>query len=219
MVHSENPTADNIVSFKKLSALKATEACLTCHEKDRAQMHWVGSAHADGKASCVSCHSIHSGPAAAPKLLSRARATDVCLTCHVDLKRSLTQRSRHPILEGKMECTSCHNPHGSGAERLVRGKSVNELCYTCHAEKRGPHLWEHSPVKENCLNCHSPHGSNFEGLLATQTSRLCQQCHIQGRHQTVAGMPNEPWIFGRACLHCHSKIHGSNSPSGPIFQR
>ncbi len=75
-------------------------------------------------------------------------------------------RSSHmPMREGKIVCTDCHNPHGSYSEKLLRANSVNENCYTCHAEKRGPFLWEHAPVRENCLNCHDPHGSINEYLL------------------------------------------------------
>ncbi len=42
---------------------------------------------------------------------------------------------------------------------------MNETCYTCHADKRGPFLWEHQPVNEDCTNCHTPHGSNITPLL------------------------------------------------------
>ncbi|MEX0880332.1 MAG: DmsE family decaheme c-type cytochrome [Thermoanaerobaculia bacterium] len=217
--HAENPTKENIVSFKSLKPLEASEKCLSCHRQDKTQIHWAGSAHAEGRAGCTSCHSMHGAAPSSKALLARPKATELCLTCHTNLARALNARSRHPLLEGKMDCASCHNPHGSVTESLVRRNSVNELCYTCHAEKRGPHLWEHSPVKENCLNCHNPHSSNFESLLVAQTSRLCQQCHMQGRHQTIPSKANEPWVFSRACMNCHPKIHGSNSPSGPIFQR
>ena len=52
--------------------------------------------------------------------------------------------SHMPIREGKITCSDCHNPHGSVTEKLIRQASVNEVCYTCHAEKRGPFLWEHA---------------------------------------------------------------------------
>ena len=64
-----------------------------------------------------------------------------------------------------VECVDCHNPHGSPTKPLLKADNVNTVCYACHAEKRGPLLWEHAPVRENCLNCHSPHGSNHDKLL------------------------------------------------------
>src|SRR5687767_15887725 len=49
----------------------------------------------------------------------------------------------HPIEEGKVACSDCHNPHGSaGAKMLVRD-SVVDTCYTCHMEKRGPFVRTH----------------------------------------------------------------------------
>ena len=37
-----------------------------------------------------------------------------------------------------MTCSDCHNHHGSaGVKNMVRD-NVNDPCYTCHMEKRGP---------------------------------------------------------------------------------
>ena len=85
-----------------------------------------------------------------------------------------------PIREGKVACTDCHNPHGSVTESLLKKDSVNEVCYTCHAERRGPFLFEHAPVRENCLNCHDPHGSINEYSLKVSRPRLCFECHSIG---------------------------------------
>ena len=60
---------------------------------------------------------------------------------------------------------------------MLRENSVNENCYKCHAEKRGPFLWEHNPVRENCLNCHDAHGSTKQALLKVQAPKLCGECH------------------------------------------
>ena len=87
-----------------------------------------------------------------------------------------------PLPEGKLSCVDCHNPHGSTTDPLLKANSVNEVCYACHADKRGPFLFEHAPVRENCLNCHNPHGSNFESLLNAPRPMLCQQCHATSAH-------------------------------------
>ena len=48
-------------------------------------------------------------------------------------------RSSHmPLREGKMTCTSCHSPHGTVTPALLKEPSLNDTCYRCHAEKRGP---------------------------------------------------------------------------------
>ena len=45
-----------------------------------------------------------------------------------------------PLREGKMTCTSCHNPHGSisNVKALKVGSSVAELCESCHGDQT-PH--------------------------------------------------------------------------------
>jgi DmsE family decaheme c-type cytochrome len=99
---------------------------------------------------------------------------------------------------------------------------VNETCYTCHSEKRGPYLWEHPPVVENCANCHDPHGSNHEKMLKVPRPRLCQQCHPTG-HGGPLAKPSDPaqvrFVFNKACNNCHFNLHGSNHPAGAFFTR
>ena len=74
--------------------------------------------------------------------------------------------SHHPIIENKMKCSDCHNPHGAltpGDAAATR--RVNAQCTSCHADKRGPFVFSHPPVDENCLTCHNPHGSVHYKLL------------------------------------------------------
>ena len=124
-----------------------------------------------------------------------------------------------------MECTSCHTPHGSNNVRMLKvGNTINEACASCHAEKRGPFLWEHSAGRENCASCHDPHGSNNDRMLVAKVPMLCQRCHISSGHpptiydQTQLTAASNRMI-GRGCVNCHSQIHGSNSPAGYRFLR
>jgi DmsE family decaheme c-type cytochrome len=139
---------------------------------------------------------------------------------------SKQQRVGHmPVREGKMTCTSCHNPHGSTNVRMLKvGNYINELCVSCHAEKRGPFLWDHAPVREGCNTCHDPHGSNNDRMLVAKAPMLCQRCHISSRHPAtiydgvqLTSASNR--LVGRSCVNCHSQIHGSNSPAGNVFLR
>jgi DmsE family decaheme c-type cytochrome len=132
-----------------------------------------------------------------------------------------------PLHEGKMSCSDCHNPHGTTTRPLLKADSVNQLCYGCHQEKRGPFLWEHAPVRQNCLNCHEAHGSNNDTLLTVARPFLCQQCHSQILHPndllTRANLPRgavpDPRAMNRGCVNCHAQVHGSNHPSGVRMHR
>jgi DmsE family decaheme c-type cytochrome len=104
---------------------------------------------------------------------------------------------------------------------MIKANTVNELCYKCHADKRGPFMWPHPPVEENCLSCHTAHGSNISKLLVSRVPLLCQACHNDAGHpgtiytsfETFQGRNPSNKMFARACLNCHSTIHGSNAPS------
>lgn len=209
------------VSLKKGDQAAAT--CLSCHEGKPGQAHWQGSAHQMAKLACASCHDPHAQHAGTPEqartLPGPTETTKKCLECHGNVRQAMNQRSQHPMKEGQMDCASCHNPHGTSGEKLLKQASVNELCLSCHQNMRGPFLWEHSPVREDCLTCHKPHGSNYPQLLQARITQLCQSCHQQGRHQTLPGLPTSVWVGNKACLNCHQQVHGSNHPSGPLFQR
>ncbi len=207
-----------ILVLKKMPAHEVAEQCMTCHAKDKAHMFWEGSPHQIKDVSCIKCHSVHH-PQTPRKLLNKPTQEETCFQCHIEQRKMMQQRSRHPIAEGKVACSDCHNAHGAQGEHLISANSVNDKCYKCHAEKRGPMLWEHGPVREDCMVCHTAHGSVSENLLVAKPPRLCQSCHIQGRHQTVVGAPNSAWVVSGACLNCHTNIHGSNHPSGQLFQR
>jgi DmsE family decaheme c-type cytochrome len=136
------------------------------------------------------------------------------------------QKSGHmPVREGKMECTTCHSPHGSTNVRMLKtGNTLNELCASCHAEKRGPFLWDHAAGRENCATCHDPHGSNNDRMLVAKDPMLCQRCHVASRHPAtiydgnqIAAASNR--AIGRSCVNCHSQIHGTNHPAGDKFLR
>lgn len=222
--HVDDP--DNVdlrPSLANRSPEQRNAACTTCHSGGE-QFLWAGSAHASQKISCTDCHSVHS-PVSESAQLKSASETEQCLTCHKDVRADLWKNSHHPVREGKMSCADCHNPHGGQGPKMLIAASVNDQCYECHAEKRGPFVWEHAPVRESCVNCHAPHGSNHIKLQKTSVPYLCQQCHANTRHPgtlydntTLADASRASnRIFNRACLDCHSAVHGSNDPSSPYL--
>jgi len=227
-LHSEadgdesDPRFATIRVFKRMSPDAQASVCRSCHTMGE-QFHWDQSSHARNDLSCQSCHSMHAAKSQGGKnLLSKARPTELCLSCHEDKRAEIARSAHMPLREGGMDCSSCHNPHGSAAPFMIRKASNNELCTTCHMDKRGPFLWEHPPVREDCVTCHMPHGSNNDKVLASKKPFLCQRCHIATRHpSTLYDRPDlvSNRLFNRSCTNCHSQIHGSNHPSGKTFLR
>jgi DmsE family decaheme c-type cytochrome len=208
----------------KLPAPEANAICLKCHENED-HFHWKGSPHDLRNVTCISCHMVHQDmkkPNA--HLLKAARIMDVCFTCHIEKKAQVSRNAHMPLNEDDMSCVSCHDMHGTSGNKNLLGDSVNETCYKCHADKRGPFLFEHPPTRESCLNCHNPHGSMHDFMLVENPPYLCQRCHSGTRHPSTAYDSHELGVgaaqqIGAGCLNCHSNIHGSNSPSGVLFQR
>ena len=224
--HLEDPTmSGTIQAFSRTAARDANTACLTCHARGAHAM-WEGSVHEARGLACVNCHSVHAFKSAHGQLKTE-REIDTCFGCHADKRADAMRASHHPLREGKMTCMDCHTPHGASDGGNLSAESVNEKCYECHTEKRGPFLWEHAPVRESCLNCHTPHGSNHQKLQKTSVPYLCQQCHSNTRHPgtlydatTLPGQARQTnRLFERACVNCHAAIHGSNHPSGPYLGR
>jgi len=157
-------------------AAEVNGQCLACHEGG-ARTLWAGSRHQSDGVACVNCHQVH---APRDRVLTKITQPEVCFACHKTERSQATRISHHPILEGKVVCSECHNPHGSQGPKLLQKATVNETCWTCHAEKRGPFLWEHPSASDDCMNCHTPHGSTNPPLLRARAPWLCQECHGDG---------------------------------------
>lgn len=224
----DKPPSPDVNFGKNATASPAarSEACLTCH-KGGNNMHWDGGSHASNDVTCSSCHSVHQQK---DKVRDKAEQAEVCFACHKQQRADANKLSHHPVKEGKVTCSSCHNPHGSTGPKQLIKNNVNETCYTCHTEKRGPFLWEHPPASDDCAVCHTPHGSNQPALLKARAPFLCASCHqtAGGGHpntiRTGVGLDAAtPTLAAqtayKACLNCHTQVHGSNHPSGPRFVR
>jgi DmsE family decaheme c-type cytochrome len=220
-----------LVTFRKdsgESVERQNETCLNCHQRG-IQTYWKASPHASRGMACVNCHTLMEKTTDRYQLakvgdrtpfFNKQAQTEVCGQCHLQRRAQLLRSSHMPLREGKLTCTDCHNPHGTPNPSQLKQTSVNENCYTCHTERRGPFLYEHPPVFENCANCHEPHGSVNDRLLKVTDPRLCTQCHMSsGGHPSNPRGRNSVFFFNRSCTNCHSQVHGSNHPAGIFFQR
>lgn len=218
----ERPVIPNFGSASTTPIEEQNQSCLNCHDSD-VGLGWHTGAHPSDEVSCAGCHASH---AQADAVLQTATQPEVCFDCH-QLQRSETMKAfSHPLFEGKMDCGSCHSTHGDAAATQLARQTLNETCEQCHAEQRGPYLWDHAPVSEDCGLCHSPHGSNHPGMLTKRAPLLCQSCHSQTGHPSIAydsdGLAsNTPsqYLLGQGCMNCHSQVHGSNHPSGSKLMR
>lgn len=206
----------------KTSIEVQNQTCINCHQ-GRAMIHWQGSAHDTRQVACTSCHNMHTGK---DKVMNKPEQAEVCYACHKEQRALFNKPSRHPVKEGKVVCSDCHNSHGSATPKLLVRDSVANTCYTCHMEKRGPFVRTHQPA-EDCSVCHNPHGTTVDNLLKSRPPFLCQQCHEPTSHRgaiptlnPATGSTGAINVTGaRACLNCHTNLHGSNNPADATGQR
>lgn len=204
-----------LIDLKNLPTTAQSLICLKCHTANATfNLHnWNSGPHALNEVSCFPCHDIHASPDLKVTPLASGK---LCFSCHQSAQAEFSLPSHHPLKEGRVFCVDCHDPHGGFAAKHVLRDSVKETCIQCHADKRGPFLYEHADVVEECQNCHHPHGSVNGNLLNARQPFLCLQCHEGHRINSAGGgsaSAERLRAFYTRCTDCHSTIHGSDVPS------
>lgn len=224
----EGGDPDLIINPANVDQFGARQMCLTCH-KDRGLGSWDMSSHAAADISCTACHTVHGTYGETVK----KQGEELCYDCHSDVRTMMSMPSHHPVAEGKMECADCHSVHGGGTDYAM-DMTARERCFTCHAEKEGPFVYEHAPVSEGCMTCHNPHGTVADNLLVQNEPALCLSCHPMHFHasaESIDGTFTPPQAPDRVtestfdgwkvtmltkCTQCHTEVHGSDLPSQSI---
>lgn len=241
--HVEEGDPTKIISFKNKSSKETSETCLGCHSGREEHNNFRRGEHWRNDIGCTDCHSSHT-PTTGRQLaasnvfvspsnkqkpghmdlrLLKSSEPQLCLSCHDETKHQFNLPFHHKVLEGAMKCSDCHNPHGGFELKQTRlATGADAACIKCHADKQGPFVYEHAPVKtEGCIACHTPHGSSNPRLLITsRVAQLCLTCHSVA-HGVGAEEPAGPQHNLNAqyanCTNCHIKIHGSRT--SPVFFR
>ncbi len=204
-----------------------SEACAECHETITKPFRTAAHANLRAKGTnafevgCESCHgagSVHvDAGGGRGNIINPRRSPQVCFDCHLDKRGEFNLPFHHPVLEGRISCGDCHDPHkGPG----VRGMGTtfakfDDTCGKCHIAQRGPFVFEHEAVREGCTSCHAVHGSVNNKLLTERNQTLCIKCHFQ--QQTAAGplliggIDHRGFVARGTCWSagCHEAVHGS----------
>lgn len=196
----------------KATAKESDTRCLSCHQGQHS--NFERTAHGEANVSCVSCHSIHASKDTGP-LLKVAQPT-LCFQCHTDVKPQFNMPYHHKVEEGLVQCSDCHDPHGTFSGKNLRASSQQDaVCTKCHTETAGPFVYEHPVVKtEGCVACHNPHGGPNPRLLnRANVNTICLQCHSPSPNFTSLapqGPAHNQAVQYQSCTICHSEVHGSN---------
>ena len=108
--------------------------CYDCHTDKQAQVDSSTSIHPVA-GDCLTCHSPHGSE---QNHILKESVYPTCTSCHEDQQLNHPV-GRHPLRFVKLKngdeisCASCHNPHGSNNNHLLRfaGEGM-EVCAQCH---------------------------------------------------------------------------------------
>ncbi|MFH1736980.1 MAG: cytochrome c3 family protein [Actinomycetota bacterium] len=186
-----------------------SKQCLQCHEKQMARQ--LGSQYLHepfAKETCTDCHvepkTANKGCDAKKGIFAvlKGDLKKTCLACHSSAKNARTKKFVHKPFK-KMECTNCHDPHGSPFEEL-NTLPPQELCVSCHYGAEFMRKNQHQPAQaRNCVDCHEPHAADFEHNLILTTGELCYSCHFKVAQQLLRPFKHQPFGVGE-CTSCHS---------------
>lgn len=203
-----------------------TETCASCHAKEFKEFQH--STHAriaipgdNVKAQgCEMCHgpgSLHveaGGGRGVGGIINPRKDPSTCFECHLDKKAEFRLPYHHPLMEGKMSCADCHDAHAPDVRpwSATSLKDINEACFKCHKDQRGPFVWEHEALREGCTTCHKVHGSIHDKMLLARDNNLCLRCHTQANFPTIGKSGHGGRLPSGTCFSagCHTAVHGSN---------
>jgi len=209
------------------------DQCALCHEQiaqdfkltQHARISIPGEDERLEGQGCESCHgpgSLHveAGGGNGVSIVNPGKSPQACFQCHLEKNAEFSLVYHHPVKEGRMTCTACHDPHGQNAPLppgMFVGR-VNEQCAQCHREQTRPHVFEHEALREGCTTCHNVHGSINDKLLTERDNNLCLKCHAQVALPATAGttfmgaFDHTPFLRQGTCFSagCHTAVHGSD---------
>ena len=177
--------------------------CLRCHDDAKSWFKKKVKHAPFKKRQCDKCHEFHEFER---KLVLKRQGQALCLECHQGVKHRLQGTIHPPVAEG--QCWSCHDPHSSNEEHLLRESEGGSPCFTCHPSIQFDLYMDHPHVpfyKRECVACHAPHSSTEPFLLKQRVDLLCAECHswtkVREKHLDYFDAPTR-------CTVCH-RAHGS----------
>jgi predicted CXXCH cytochrome family protein len=200
--HAANPTTVNILNPARQDASTASDTCIQCHSQGQPLNNPIDGKYYDWPVG------YHAGLKLSDYWkLEDHKLGELTFTHFPDGTAHKNRMQGNDFIQSLMyargvTCFSCHDPHGSDNEALLR-KPIDEVCLSCHGPngRNGPHaisIEAHThhmkgSAGDQCVSCHMPKieqtlgkvnvsSHTFHFVTPDQTDRLgipnaCNTCH------------------------------------------
>jgi predicted CXXCH cytochrome family protein len=170
--HVRQPTRANILNPARMDYVHANDTCIQCHSQGQPLKNPIGRKYYDWPVG------FHVGMNLADFWkLEEHKLGEPSFTHFPDGTAHKNRMQGNDFVQSLMyergvTCFSCHDPHGSENEAILR-KPVNEVCLSCHGPntQNGPHA--------ATVEAHTHHKADSAGSQ-------CVACHMPKIEQTIA---------------------------------
>ncbi|MBN9508522.1 MAG: c-type cytochrome [Alphaproteobacteria bacterium] len=170
--HVAKPVGGTIINPARLDYVHANDTCIQCHSQGRPLRNPIDGAYYDWPVG------FHVGLNLADFwMLEEHKLGETTFTHFADGTAHKNRMQGNDFVTSLMyargvTCFSCHDPHGSGNEAMLR-RPGNSLCLGCHGPnaQNGPHA--------ATIEAHTHHKAGSAGSQ-------CAACHMPKIEQTIA---------------------------------
>jgi predicted CXXCH cytochrome family protein len=197
----------------------AKAKCTTCHNPHGSDRGGILYNNVHKPVANRMCNQCHNDPTSPTPFATKKPGYELCRGCHTAIMNEIAGKNKlHWPVMSKKGCLSCHNPHASTENKLLKAPLL-VVCGQCHGDtvaRQERSLTKHPPIKEgNCTICHSPHASdNSFFLVQASVIDLCGTCHDWQKHSThpIGEKTIDPRNKNLTvqCLTCH-RAHGTEN--------
>jgi hypothetical protein len=206
--------------------------CLSCHDGTVAvgQSAAYGALPMIGSMNSIDSFGTNLGGAHPFSLVLPMKDASNLVASLVSQGKTADPTGAVKLIKGNIECTSCHDPHVQGTDKiaqdfLVRDSSSGQMCLACHDPNRivpgqpNPLAGWTNSIHQTATN--QPAANAHVGSYSTVALNACASCHMEHDATAPARLlrPANPPAPGtdaatQDCITCHS---GGNllAPAAP----
>ena len=196
--------------------------CLSCHDGTVAvgQSAAYGALPMIGSMNSIDSFGTNLGGAHPFSLVLPMKDASNLVASLVSQGKTADPTGAVKLIKGNIECTSCHDPHVQGTDKiaqdfLVRDSSSGQMCLACHDPNRivpgqpNPLAGWTNSIHQTATN--QPAANAHVGSYSTVALNACTSCHMEHDATAPARLlrPANPPAPGtdavtQDCITCHS---------------